>query len=468
MLQQQVYILNMILMAIDCLCIIVSGYGAYYFRVYLSNGRWSMDLGHFVLSVLLVMMLNNYVMAKFNLYSDKKSRSHLVFAWTVFKVIVIDFAFLSTGIFLFKEVSYSRLFLLLFAFLSFSLILIYRLLIHIFFDRMCKNGFNAHKILIVGNKERVEILTRLFEWQVSWGHDVIGWLTTGNEKDESVDCLGTITELPVVLRNRSVDEVVFATDSNRNLDLFSYVGLCKKVGVLARILPALWNPDDNKTLSLEKCQDVPFLTIKVDNFNATGLFYKRILDIVGGLIGTLEFLIMYTVIAVAIKIDSRGPVLFKQQRVGQHGRLFSIYKFRTMHHDAEQRKQELLAKNEMQGAMFKLKDDPRITRVGKWLRKTSIDEFPQFLNVLKGEMSLVGTRPPTPEEVETYMPSHLKRLSAKPGITGLWQISGRNKINDFEKVVELDCRYLNHWRFFDDLKILFKTILVVLQRKGAL
>ena len=139
-----------------------------------------------------------------------------------------------------------------------------------------------------------------------------------------------------------------------------------------------------------------------------------------------------------------------------------------MYQDAEQRKQELLGKNKMKGAMFKLKDDPRITRVGRWLRKTSLDEFPQFLNVLKGEMSLVGTRPPTPEEVETYLPQHLRRMSAKPGITGLWQISGRNQIIDFDMVVELDCKYLDYWRFSDDLKILFKTIVVVLKRKGAI
>jgi lipopolysaccharide/colanic/teichoic acid biosynthesis glycosyltransferase len=122
----------------------------------------------------------------------------------------------------------------------------------------------------------------------------------------------------------------------------------------------------------------------------------------------------------------------------------------------------------MNGAMFKLENDPRITRSGNWLRKTSLDEFPQFLNVLKGEMSLVGTRPPTIEEVDTYKPGHLKRISTKPGITGLWQVSGRNKITDFEKVVELDCSYMDNWRFSDDLKILLKTIFVVFQRKGAL
>jgi len=138
-----------------------------------------------------------------------------------------------------------------------------------------------------------------------------------------------------------------------------------------------------------------------------------------------------------------------------------------MHRDAEERLKELMAANEMNGAMFKMKDDPRITRVGAWLRKTSIDEIPQVWNVPKGEMSLVGTRPPTLYEVESYRTDHLKRIAAKPGITGMWQVSGRNKITDFETVVELDCRYLENWRFSTYLKILLKTILVVLQRKGA-
>ena len=139
-----------------------------------------------------------------------------------------------------------------------------------------------------------------------------------------------------------------------------------------------------------------------------------------------------------------------------------------MYQDAEARKQELLDKNVMNGALFKMEDDPRIKMVGRWLRKTSLDEFPQFLNVLRGEMSLVGTRPPTLDEVEKYQPQHLKRISAKPGLTGLWQVSGRNKITDFEEVVELDCRYLDQWRFLNDIKILAKTVAVVLQRKGAI
>jgi len=466
MLQQQVYILNTILMAFDAMCVIAAGYAAFYIKYYLSGGLWSMDTDVFVASVVVVMFLNNYVLGNFDLYSDRRPSSYLGLTWSIFKGIVVDFVVLSTGVFLFRQLDYSRLFLVFFAGLSFTFIVSQRILSHIYINRVSRNGFNVRKILVVGNQNRAKIVSDVLESQLSWGHEVIGRVALRKEEGDTDDQLGNTENFPGLLRDYAVDEVIFAIDEDRSVDLSSYLAICKKMGVPARILPALWEPG-SPGLSVEKCQDVPFLTIQGDNFNATSLFYKRVLDLLGSLFGTLAFLLMYPFVGAAIKLDSPGPVLFKQERVGRHGREFLLYKFRSMYQDAEQRKQEFLERNEMQGAMFKLKDDPRITRVGKWLRITSLDEFPQFLNVLGGEMSLVGTRPPTPEEVEEYKPWHLRRISAKPGITGLWQVSGRNKITSFDNVVELDCKYLEHWRFADDLKILFKTILAVLLRRGA-
>ena len=286
------------------------------------------------------------------------------------------------------------------------------------------------------------------------------------EERHDSDVMGCLLDFDDVLRKEAIDEVVFALSGDRAVDLQNYLGVCRKMGIPVRILPALWKEGD-QVLNMETCQGVPFLTVRSSNFNATGLVYKRVLDLIGGTIGTLIYLVMYPFIGAAIKLDSPGPVLFKQKRMGCNGRIFNLYKFRSMYADAEARKQELLESNQMNGALFKMANDPRITKAGRWLRKTSLDEFPQFINVLKGEMSLVGTRPPTLDEVEKYQPQHLKRISAKPGVTGLWQVSGRNKITDFEEVVELDCRYLDQWRFMNDIKILVKTVLVVLQRKGA-
>ena len=194
---------------------------------------------------------------------------------------------------------------------------------------------------------------------------------------------------------------------------------------------------------------------------------KRALDFILSLGGIVCLSWLLLGLAVAIKLDSPGPVFFKQKRVGLNGRVFYIYKLRTMYQDAEARKKELLCKNKMQGYMFKMDDDPRITKVGRFIRRTSIDELPQFWNVLRGQMSLVGTRPPTLDEYEQYQSHHKRRLSMKPGITGVWQVSGRSDIQDFEEVVKLDVWYIDNWSLKLDVKLLFKTIAVVIKRTGA-
>ncbi len=202
-------------------------------------------------------------------------------------------------------------------------------------------------------------------------------------------------------------------------------------------------------------------------FSAGQLAAKRAMDIAGGLVGMALLGAAALFVAPAIKLDSPGPVLFKQTRVGRNGRKFTFYKFRSMYVDAEQRKQELMASNEVEGLMFKMKDDPRVTRVGRFLRRTSIDEFPQFWNVLRGDMSLVGTRPPTVDEFERYEASHRCRLSMTPGLTGMWQVSGRSDISDFEEVVRLDMEYIDNWSIWKDVKILLMTVRAVATGKGS-
>ncbi|HIJ91205.1 MAG: sugar transferase [Desulfobulbaceae bacterium] len=466
MIRQQVYILNNILMLLDALCIIFAGYAAFYGKLYLSDSTWSMDEAIFTGAILLVMFVNNYVMGRLHLYSETKPASNGSLIFAVAKAVVISFLCLVTGIYLLKQHEISREFVGLFAIFSFVFLCVERLIARLYINGIAHRTFHARKILVVGNMERGKYVSDLLSQQLSWGHEVVGMLAVDDEEAKAPECLGKIEELALILRKFPVDEVIFAAHGGRSVDIGAYTQVCKKMGIPSRILPALWQPGET-SISAERCQGVPFLVVAAENINATGLMYKRMLDCLGGLIGSLVFCILYPVISVAIKLDSPGPVLFRQERVGRNGRVFHILKFRTMYQDAEARKQELMALNEMQGAMFKLQDDPRITKVGRWLRKTSLDEFPQFLNVLKGEMSLVGTRPPTLAEVEQYDLWHRRRISAKPGITGLWQISGRNAITDFDKVVELDCRYLDQWRFSDDIWILLKTIVVVFQRKGA-
>lgn len=465
MLQQQVYVINTILMIFDAFGVVFAGYGGYYIKAYMSGGIWSMDANIFIFSILFIMFLNNYSMGRFDLYGDKRPASLFQLLLKVFQAVFISFAVLSSGIFMTLRTDYSRLFLLCFALLTFFIIFFQRIILRVVINRSSPENENLRKLVIIGNEKRAGIVKNILLRQQSFGMNIAGRISV-NREDSQVDVLGHIKDLAEFLKKHTIDEVVFAIDSETDINISPYLDICRKMGVSSRILPSLWQPGDYG-LSVEKCQNIPFLTIQMDNFNVTGLLYKRILDIIGGLVGVMLFLVMYPFVAIAIKMDSKGPVLFKQKRKGKHGRIFELYKFRSMYVDAEEQKKKLMKHNVMGEHMFKVEDDPRITRVGKFIRKTSIDEFPQFINVVRGEMSLVGTRPPTLDEVEEYRLEHLKRISAKPGITGLWQVSGRNSITDFEKIVELDSKYMDNWRFRDDLKIILKTVWIVFQRRGV-
>ena len=218
---------------------------------------------------------------------------------------------------------------------------------------------------------------------------------------------------------------------------------------------------------VERINGFNVITTSINVATDRQLFLKRAMDIVGSLVGLLICGIAFVVVAPIIYIQSPGPIFFSQVRVGKNGRRFRIYKFRTMYLDAEARKAELMEQNEMDGLMFKLKNDPRIFPAGHVLRALSIDELPQFWNVFKGDMSLVGTRPPTVDEYEQYELQDKSRLAAQTGMTGMWQVSGRSDISDFKEVVKLDNEYIKNWSLGLDIKILFKTVLVVLGREGS-
>jgi exopolysaccharide biosynthesis polyprenyl glycosylphosphotransferase len=241
--------------------------------------------------------------------------------------------------------------------------------------------------------------------------------------------------------------------------------LCEEMGIRIRVAMNFFQ-NRLARIEIEELEGIPFLTFTTTPSNETQLAAKRLLDIVVsvGILGIAAPVI--TVIAAAIRITSPGSVVFKQKRIGLNGRMFTLYKFRTMIEDAHERRGEIEHLNEMTGPVFKAKDDPRITPVGRFLRKFSLDEIPQLWNVLKGDMSLVGPRPPIPEEVASYHRWHRRRLSMKPGLTCLWQISGRNNI-DFDRWMQLDLQYIDNWSPSLDLKILLRTIPAVLSGKGA-
>jgi len=275
-----------------------------------------------------------------------------------------------------------------------------------------------------------------------------------------------------------VDEVLFLLPSGMEisqklLDTLSLMGIVTHVPIVA-------NDVKGRKQSIGTVGDYTVLTTSISIVERKHMIYKRILDILGGIVGCLFTILLAIFVGPLIYIKSPGPIFFSQVRIGQNGRKFKIYKFRSMYMDAEARKKELMEKNKMSGHMFKLDYDPRIIGsekigkdgkpkgIGNFIRSTSIDEFPQFWNVLKGDMSLVGTRPPTLDEWEKYEPHHRARMAIKPGITGMWQVSGRSDITDFEEVVKLDTQYIEEWNLGLDIKILLMTVIKVFKNDGAI
>ena len=265
-----------------------------------------------------------------------------------------------------------------------------------------------------------------------------------------------------------VDEVFFNLPEDIELPA-PLISLCEQMGITVHIRMAKMEDLKNTNRFVQSIAGYLVITSYVNVISSGQAILKRLIDIAGGLVGCLITGILFLGVAPAIYLKSPGPVFFSQWRIGKNGRKFKIYKFRSMYMDAEQRKDELMKQNKIKdGMMFKMDDDPRIIKgVGNFIRRTSIDEFPQFWNVLKGDMSMVGTRPPTLDEWEKYSPRHRIRMATKPGLTGMWQVSGRSNITDFEEVVKLDEKYIREWNFGLDVKIILKTIAHVFSGEGA-
>lgn len=288
------------------------------------------------------------------------------------------------------------------------------------------------------------------------------------EKANEGDYIGCIEDLEEIVRNYNLDQIyIMQKKEQEHAFAQKYVDLCIEMGVTVRLIVDFYKRRRAYSY-VSTIGTYPVIAYHTITLNAYTQVVKRVVDIIGSLVGIILTSPIMLIAAIAIKVDSRGPILFKQPRVGQNGRIFNIYKFRSMYIDAEERKKELMAQNEIEGnVMFKMKDDPRVTKVGKIIRKLSIDEFPQFFNVLFGTMSLVGTRPPTKDEVEKYNTSQWRRISIKPGITGMWQVNGRSKVKSFDDVVEMDVEYIDNWSLWLDFKIMLKTVFVLLKHDDA-
>ena len=284
---------------------------------------------------------------------------------------------------------------------------------------------------------------------------------------QGVPVVAGADDVTAYIHKNWVDEVFFALPEHVDIPK-KIMKDCNRMGVVTHVQLAVLN-ELGKNQVVEEIAGYMVLSSSINIVSSWQLLVKRLMDIAGGLVGCIFTGIIYIFIAPIMKVKSPGPVFFSQVRMGKNGKPFKIYKFRSMYMDAEERKKELMEKNNIKdGLMFKMDDDPRIIKgIGHFIRKTSLDEFPQFWNILKGDMSLVGTRPPTMDEWDKYELHHRRRLAIKPGLTGMWQVSGRSEITDFEEVVELDTKYIEQWSIGLDIKILFKTVTVVFTGSGA-
>ncbi|HET6437718.1 MAG TPA: sugar transferase [Anaeromyxobacter sp.] len=320
---------------------------------------------------------------------------------------------------------------------------------------------------VVGSGDlAAEIIAKL-HLHPEWAMRLAGFVLEEGARPADPNCvvLGRVAQLGKILEEHVLDDVVFAVPRERLHAIEDAVKVCEEQGVGVMIALDVLR-FGNARMSVGDLNGLPMLALTRTPSDELALAAKRLFDVVTSSIVLLLLSPVLLAVAAAIKLDSPGPIFFRQKRVGLQGRVFGIFKFRSMYVNAEARLDSLRAHNEMSGPVFKMRNDPRITRVGRFIRRTSLDEFPQFWNVLRGEMSVVGPRPPLPSEVRQYKRWQRRRLSVKPGITCLWQISGRNNV-DFDRWMELDLEYIDQWSLWNDIQICLKTIPAVLGTRGA-
>jgi len=336
----------------------------------------------------------------------------------------------------------------------------------IFVRKMIANGYHNINVLVIGAGKMGRLVLegiRKIPW---WGFKVVGFLDD-NVKDEveGIPIIGKIEDFMIVLKKHFVDEIIITIPSEKGM-VSRIIKEAKNHRVGVRVVPNSFE-EPLAISEVDYLGIVPLLTYRSRRKHPTEFFLKRSLDLIVSLMLLIVFSPLFLILAVLIKLDSRGPIFYTQERVGLKGKIFKLFKFRSMIQDADRLKDALAGANEIKdGALFKIRNDPRVTRAGAFLRRYSLDEIPQLYNVLKGDMSLVGPRPPTSDEVRQYDHSHMHRLSIRPGMTGLSQVRGRDALS-FKKWVKWDVWYINNWSVGLDIKILWWTVPEVLSGGGA-
>ncbi len=457
MIKEHSAFLKQTIAALDCLLIIAAFYASYSIVVNFKQlsdifNYWFMVVGFIGFYLYFAWTRSLFSVLQLNWIRHLFSRVFMIF---------LSAALLGAAILYIVPDNYnSRTLYLLFALISFIVIASEKLAIKQFFVIIRRHNRNITPIIILGRGRISAQIYKEMSSHPEWGYRIV----------KMFDLNTTPSQFEAILGSCYVEEVFFCVPRTLTIKGFkidSYLKICEEMGRPARVFMNILSSTRFATWKYHRFMDRPTIVSSTAELDPDQMLFKRIVDVFAGTVGFVGLVISYPLLAIIIKLTSPGPVFFKQVRVGRNGKRFILYKYRTMYADAEQKKKELMPQNELAGAVFKMKDDPRVTRFGAFLRKYSLDELPQFINVLKGEMSLVGTRPPTPEEVGQYEKWHHRRISIRPGLTGLWQVSGRNKISNFDEIVKLDLKYIDSWSIWLDCKIIFKTIFVIFQRDTA-
>ncbi len=389
--------------------------------------------------------------------------------WGAMKAAFGGTALLALAVYGLRLEFVSRFFLVIFGIVNFTFLTTEKIALRLTSRYVRARGFNFRTVLLVGTGRKAVQLADLLEGRPYWGFKVLGYLEDDNGGEIRHDarwiCQGKLADLETVLMREVVDELVFVIEKGKLQEYEQALLVAERHGVRAHISLDIF-PHVLARPILEELEGIPLLSFTTTPSNPAQLVVKRAIDLVVSLVLFGLTLPVQLLAALGIKLSSAGPVYFRQTRCGLNGRHFTLLKFRTMYDGAEDHREEIFHLNEMTGPVFKISKDPRLTPVGRLLRRLSIDELPQLWNVIRGDMSLVGPRPPLPEEVALYEPWQHRRLSMAPGITCLWQVSGRNEV-DFDRWMALDLKYIDTWSPMLDLKILLKTVPAVLSGRGA-
>ena len=431
----------------------------------------SFHIGYFeyfiiILSSILWVVIFNYT----NSYSFQRFTSIETEITKVIKTSVIGILGMIAFIFLLRVKYIPRSLIIIILVVTVILLIIERLLLFYFVKIVRKKGKDRKRILIVGTGKRADHLIENIHRHHGWGLDIIGIVSNHYKRRKThfhtYPILTDIRHMRSILHKHIVSEVIITISTKSFNQIREVISICEEEGIQVRLNSDFFG-SLNKRLKIDYIYDIPIISIMQTPEEGFALFLKRIMDVFLSFIILTLLLPLFFIIALLIKLTSKGPILYNWDVVGLNLKPFRSWKFRTMVPGADLMKEKLLDQNEMKGPVFKIKNDPRVTPVGKILRKFSFDELPQLFSVLKGDMSLVGPRPVFPHELKKYKNWHRRRLSIKPGITCLWQVSGRNEISDFNQWVQLDLEYIDNWSIWLDIKILFKTFFVVIAGRGA-